>query len=172
MMVVWFVSPLSLLFPMLHYLFFREGMKNRFKRKKVVKRDVRILMRGKKNFWWYQAIHEKYGIGILYPLNIIFTVLFLMTLAMMLLFGWLHAMQYVNAALYTVLAVFGVGLSVFGMAESNIAEYGKPFISLRIEKLRTSRRKWGFNSSLLQIFTALGCTALGCGFVWALVLLS
>ena len=87
MMVVWFVSPLLLLFPMFHYLFFREGMKNRFKRKKVVKRDVRILMRGKKNFWWYQAIHEKYGIGILYPLNIILTVLFLMTLAMMLLFG-------------------------------------------------------------------------------------
>ena len=172
MMVVWFVSPLSLLFPMFHYLLFRKGMKNRFKRKKVVKRDVRILMRGKKNFWWYQAIHEKYGIGVLYPLNIIFTVLFLMTLVMMLLFGWLHAMQYVNAALYTVLAVFGVGLSVFGMAESNIAEYGKPFISLRIEKLRTSRRKWGFNSSLLQIFTALGCTALGCGAVWALVLLS
>ena len=172
MMVVWFLSPLLLLFPMLHYLFFRVGMKDRFKRKKVVKRDVRILMRGKKNFWWYQAIHEKYGIGVLYPLNIIFTVLFLMTLVMMLLFGWLRVMNYVNAVLYTALAVLGMVLAVFGMTESNIAEYGKPFISLRIEKLRTSRRKWGFNSSLLQIFTALGCTALGCGFVWALVLLS
>ena len=170
MMVVWFLSPLLLLFPMLHYLFFRMGMKDRFKRKKVVKRDVRILMRGKKNFWWYQAIHEKYGIGILYPLNIIFTVLFLMTLAMMLLFGWLRVMNYVNAVLYTATMLFGTVLGFFGMTENNIAQYGKPWIALRFEKCNVSR-KWGFNSSFLQIFIALGCTALGCGAVWALVLL-
>lgn len=170
MMVVWFVSPLSLLFPMLHYLFFREGMKNRFKRKKVVKRDVRILMRGKKNFWWYQAIHEKYNIGFVYFLNLSYTVLFLVTLASMLLFGWLHAMQYVNAALYTVLAVFGVGLSVFGMAESNIAEYGKPWIMLRY--LGRYKGRWRWDSSLSQIFIAIGAAVFGCGAAWALVLLS
>lgn len=170
-MAVWFLSPLLLLFPMLHYLFFREGMKNRFKRKKVVKRDVRILMRGKKNFWWYQAIHEKYGIGILYPLNIIFTVLFLITLALMLLFGWIRVMNYVGAVLYTALSMLGMVLAVFGMIETNIAEYGKPWIALRIEKLRTSRRKWGFNSSLLQILIAIGAAVLGCGMAWALVLL-
>ena len=96
MMVVWFLSPLLLLFPMIHYLFFREGMKNRFKRKKVVKRDVRILMRGKKNFWWYQAIHEKYDLGILYLLNIVYTVLFLTVLGSMLLFGWVRMMQHVH----------------------------------------------------------------------------
>ena len=171
MMVVWFVSPLLLLFPMFHYLFFRGGMKDRFKRKKVVKRDVRILMRGKKNFWWYQAIHEKYGIGILYPLNIIFTVLFLMTLAMMLLFGWLRVMNYVNAVLYTVTMLFGTVLGFFGMTENNIAQYGKPWIALRFEK-NTITGRWLFDSSLLQIFFAVGAATLGCGFVWALVLLS
>ena len=171
MMVIWFVSPLLLLFPMFHYLFFREGMKNRFKRKKVVKRDVRILMRGKKNFWWYQAIHEKYDIGFVYFLNLSYTVLFLVTLASMLLFGWLRVMNYVNAVLYTVTMLFGTVLGFFGMTENNIAQYGKPWIALRFEK-NTITGRWGFNSSLLQIFTALGCTALGCGFVWALVLLS
>ncbi len=171
MMLTYFLSPLLLLFPILHYLFFREGMKNRFKRTKVIKRDVRILMRGKANFWWYQGIHKKYGIGILYPLNIIFTVIFLLTLVLMLLFGWLRVVQYVNAALYTALTLLGTGMGFFGMTENNIAQYGKPWITLRIEKLRTQRRKWGFNSSLLQIFTALGCTVLGCGCVWALVLL-
>ena len=169
MMAVWFLSPLLLLFPMLHYLFFRVGMKDRFKRKKVVKRDVRILMRGKKNFWWYQAIHEKYGIGILYPLNIIFTVLFLMTFALMLLFGWLRVMNYVNAVLYTALAVLGMVLMIFGMTESNIAEYGKPWIMLRY--LGRYKGRWRWDSSLSQIFFAIGAAVLGCGAVWALVLL-
>ena len=75
-----------------------------------------------------------------------------------------------NAALYTVLTVLGVGLSVFGMAESNIAEYGKPWIMLRY--LGRYKGRWRWDSSLSQIFIAIGAAVLGCGFVWALVLLS
>lgn len=134
MVSYYFMSLLFLALPPIFYLMFRFALDSWLRRKKVSKSRIEKHKKGKKNFWWYEAIHEQFDIGLLYPLNKWLTVLYPVTLGISVLLGWLRVMAPVISGLYAIISLIVAVMSLFTSVQNNLDKYGVPVVLLRRSK--------------------------------------
>lgn len=144
----YFVSILFFLVPPMFYLSFRLAVDSWLKRKGISKKRVKILKTGKKNYWWYEALHEEVNLGLLYYTNKIVTVLYPSAFVLALTLGWLRFMAPIISVLYVTNSVLLAGMSLFSSVQENIDEYGTPIVIMR------KRKNNGYDSSLFDILMA------------------
>ena len=148
MKAYYFVTLLFLLLPPIFYLFFRFSVESRLRGRRISKTRIRKLKKGKRNFWWYEALHKEFNLGWLYSLNKIFTVGYLITLILSVTLGWCRFMAPVITVLYALVSLAVGVMSLFSSAQGNVENYGTPIVLLR----RTRNR--GFTSSVLDLMIA------------------
>lgn len=133
---------------------YREAIRRRLRHDGASKSMIKKLTKGKRNYWWFEAIHEKYGIGILYPLNKLLTVLLPFSIVFSLLFIWFSFGKYLCAVLNTVLMLCCLITYIYSSMQDNYINFGSYFVILGVSK-DSNRRVTHFNSSFLDIFMFL-----------------
>ncbi len=153
----YFVSLLFMLVHPIYYFLFRVNFIDYLSRKlKRRERTLRRQMRGAKNLWWYQSIHEENNLGVLYHLNKVFTLLYPVTLGLTLLLGFVRELTPAICTLQIALcAVTAVIALVSGVMDS-LVTYGAPIVLFRIHPV-TKR----IDSFILDLFGALFFCAIG-----------
>lgn len=149
MVTYYFVTILFLAVLLIFYVSFRYGVDSWLRNKRVAKGTIKKLKKGKKNFWWYEALNETVGMGFIYHINKLFTILYLLELALVLIFGWLRFMVPVITVLYVVISIIIAVMLLFSSVQKNIDVHGTPVILLR----RNERR--GFDSSIFDLFMVI-----------------
>lgn len=159
----YFASMLFLALPPIYYASFRLAVDSWLRRKKISKSRMKKLKKGKQNYWWYKALHEEVGLGMIYPLNKLFTILYPIELCLSLLLGWIRSFAPVISFLYAIISLLLAGMTLFSSVQHNIDEYGAPIVILR----RTKRN--GFDSSILDL--AMAAFPLGAAYAHILMML-
>ena len=148
MVSFYFLYLLLLCLPPLYYALFRGAADIWLRQKRISKTMIRKLKKGKANFWWYQALHEKYGLGAIYFINRVFTVLYPTALLLHLIFGWIKIISvptFFLSALCNLLASF---MFMFSGCQFHKDAFGRPFVLL-------ARLPGGkYQSTLFDLFTA------------------
>ena len=134
MVSYYFMSILFLGLPPIFYAMFRLSIDSWLRRHKISKSRIKKLKTGKKNYWWYEAIHQQYDMGPLYHLNKFLTVFYPITLGISILLGWLRAMTPLISVLYALISLTVAGMSLFASVQNNLDEYGVPVVILRQAK--------------------------------------
>lgn len=134
MVSFYFISIYFLALPPIFYMMFRCAIESWLRRKKIGKSRIKKLKKGKRNYWWYEAIHEQYNMGLLYRLNKFLTVSYPIALGISILFGWLRTMAPFISGLYTLISITVAGMALFTSVQNNLDEYGVPVVILRRSK--------------------------------------
>ena len=167
----YFVSLLFLLFPAMIYLLFRFAVGNWLQRTKHLG-TVKLykLKQGKQNFWWYQAVHKEVGMGGIYHLNKLFTVLYPCVFLLTLVTGLLKQMSVVICALCLILYALTAIMLSFSHIQNNLDTHKKPFV------LFAKSTNGGIDSSILDLLTIVFVFALSyahiaiCARLWGITL--
>lgn len=149
MVSYYFATMLFIALPPIFYLLFRSAVGSWLRRKRISRSMIKKLKKGKKNFWWYEALHEEVNLGLIYHANKLITILYPINLVLALTLGWLRFMTPVITGLYTIISILSAGMSLFSSVQNNIEAYGTPIVVLR----RTENH--GFTSSLFDLGTAV-----------------
>ncbi len=144
----YFLSILLYLLPPFYYYLFRQAVKSRLIRKFTNQKHFKTLMKGFRNFWWYEAVNAEFPLGIIYHVNKLAVFLYPSLIFLTLIFGWLRFAAPFISVLYGCISVLTAGMSLFSSIETNINIYGKPFVFLK----KTPNN--GYTSSILDFATA------------------
>lgn len=146
---LYLVSLLSmLLLPPVFYFLFRSAVEDWVMRTKHVSRSrIRKLKTGRKNYWWFEALHKEEDLGGIYRLNKFYTLLYISLFSLTLLTGLIKEIYMLLCPMHAVLYALTAYMNAFSEAQHNIEHYGKPFVLLA----RTSNKRW--DSSLLDLIT-------------------
>ena len=144
---LYFVSLLfMLLLPPVSYFLFRSGVEDWVMRTKhTSKSRIRKLKTGKKNYWWFEALHKEENLGGIYRLNKFYTLLYISLFALTLLTGLIKEMYMILCPMNAILYALTAYMNEFSRVQHNIEHYGKPFVFLA----RTTNKSW--DSSLLDL---------------------
>lgn len=144
---LYFVSLLFMLFlPPIFYFLFRSGVEDWVMRtKRVSKSRIRKLKTGKKNYWWFEALHKEENLGGIYLLNKFYTLLYISLFALTLLTGLIKEMYMILFPMNVLLYALTAYMNEFSRVQHNIEHYGKPFVFLA----RATNKSW--DSSLLDL---------------------
>ena len=144
---LYFVSLLSMLWvPPIFYFLFRSGVEDWVMRTKhISKSRIRELKTGKKNYWWFEALHKEENLGGIYLLNKFYTLLYTSLFALTLLTGLVKEMYMILCPMHAVLYALTAYMNEFSQVQHNIEHYGKPFVLLA----RTTNKH--LDSSLLDL---------------------
>jgi len=115
----------GLIFHLINIIFsfpkFRFAVEEKLRRARVSKSRIKKLKQGAKNYWFLTALHRECDIGIAYPLNAAFVVLFPAALTMQLLLGWCRLLLLpvgivaaLSLALGTVLQIVSMRRTIHG----------------------------------------------------------
>ncbi len=143
----YFISLMFLCIPPIFYIMFRYAMSSYLDRQKIRRSKINRLMKGKRNYWWYEAIHEEYGLGFIYYLNKFVTIAYPIGAILSITLNFIRAVCPVTGVINSLVCVAIAVMLVFEMMESNRESYSKPFILLRI----TENKR--LDSSIFQLFT-------------------
>ncbi len=133
----YFVSLHLLLVLLLFYPWVRIGIHTMLRRKRIGKSTIKSLKKGKRNFWWYEALHKEYNLGFLYHLNKWTTILYPITVLLSILFAWVKVVTPLISVLYAIIALVMAVMAFFASMQENIENYGKPIVLFR----RSSTKK-------------------------------
>ena len=127
-----FASLIMMGLPAISYFLFRGSVEIWIKRKKRLRKSrYRNLLKGKKNYWWYEALHKEVNLGFIYHLNKIFTALFALTFELTLLLGLIKEMSLllciIHVSLYTLSAI----MMAFSRIQENLDFHGTPIVIWR-----------------------------------------
>lgn len=148
MVTFYFMTLLFLALPPVFYGIFRYAVHSWLRRKKISNTRIQKLKKGKRNYWWYEAIHEEYPMGILYHLNKLQTVAYPMAAVLALLLGWLRFMAPVVSGLYVLVSVAAAAMSLFSSVQNNLEEHGSPFVIV------AQRKNKGIDSFVFDLILA------------------
>ena len=152
----YFITLVFLLVPPIYYFFFRlnviEYLSGKLKRRE---RTLRKSMKGKKNFWWYQSIHDEFGIGSIYHLNLVFTLLYVVAATVTLVLGFFKATIPIVCAINLLTYAATSILSVYASLMYNTNTYNSPVVIFR----RSASKR--IDSSLLDLFSLLFMLGIG-----------
>ena len=148
MVKYYLLSILLCLLPPIYYPFFRQAVKSRLIRKSTNQKHIKTLMKGFRNFWWYEAVNAEFPLGIIYHVNKLAVILYPSHLFLTLILGWLRFAVPFISVLYGCISVLTAGMSLFSSLETNTSIYGKPFVLLK----KTPNN--GYTSSILDFATA------------------
>lgn len=128
----WFFTPLITVIYIIEFLAFRSSLKDWMKRTRSLGgTDLRKMKKGKADTWFFRTAHKEVGLGAVYYLNALFTVLLASTVALSITLGFIKYLTPLISALFVALAVVSAVASVFAIIQENIANYGKPIILFR-----------------------------------------
>jgi MFS family permease len=130
----YFISLLFYAVPPIYYLMFRMSVNSWLRAKRVSKTRIEKLKKGKRNYWWYQAIHDEMDMGLLYFLNKLFTIAYPVSLGILLLFGWLKYAALVIGAAYALISLIAGAMSLFSSIQTNKETFGQAIVLLRFDK--------------------------------------
>ncbi len=101
-------------FLIIGYGLFRGGVQRFLRNKGLSKSRIKKLKKGGlRCYWWYTDVQEDTKMGIAYPLNILFTVVFFVSVPVNLFFGWMRAFIPVTGGFMTASCVLAVLMSIF-----------------------------------------------------------
>ena len=156
MLAYYFQTLLFLVLLAIIYFIFRGGVQTWLRMKKrLSKTHIRKLKKGKKNFWWYQALHDEVGIGLLYPLNKGFTLVYTLALGLSLILGWWKPVSVVLCGLMLPLCLSAGTMIAFALIWGNIEEHGRPIVLL------AQRKNNGGDSVSFDVAAVLFCLLMG-----------
>ena len=120
---------MMIIIPPLFYPFFRLSVETWINRKRrISKSKYRNLLKGKKNYWWFEALHKEANLGFIYRLNKAFTILFALTFTLTLLTGLKKEMVLLlcpmHILFYTILAI----MTIFHCIQENLNVHGTPIV--------------------------------------------
>lgn len=149
----YFVMWALLLTPGLIYLGFRTAVNLYLKGNGHGKTAIKTKMKGKRNYWWYEELHQSYHLGWIYYLNKIFTVLYMGEVALHFGFGWWKFASPVIA--------FGISLLSF----MNIPMWGLIMATEYLAPKVGKNKSLGFGGVFGMLFSAAsGVAVLMCFF--------
>ena len=129
---LYFVSLLFMLWaPPIFYFLFRSGVEDwTMRTKHISKSKIRKLKTGKKNYWWFEALHKEENLGHIYHLNKLYTLLYILIFSLTLFAGLKREMHLILCPMNVLLYALTAYMYLFTSAQHNIDHYGKPFIFL------------------------------------------
>ena len=153
----YFISLLFMLVPPIYYFSFRfnviDYLSNKLNRRE---RALRRKMKGPKNFWWYQSIHEEHDIGFIYHLNRVFTLVYPISLVVLLLLGFIKSLLPAICILQMILYLLTAVTSFAANVMYNVESYGQPIVLFRRHPL--SKR---IDSFIIDLFAAAFILGMG-----------
>lgn len=164
-----FITLLFLALPAVFYLWFRFSVDSWLrKEKRVSKSKLKKLKVGKRNYWWYEAIHAEVNMGILYPVNKLFTICWVCAFGLTLLTGMIRVMSIVLGVFCTLTYILTIIMLVFSSVGSNLDEFGTAFVffarrktTKRIHSSLFDLLMVGFFGVLLYVHLMLICNLWG-----------
>ncbi|MBQ7789078.1 MAG: hypothetical protein IJ398_05440 [Clostridia bacterium] len=145
--IYYFVSLFMMLLPALFYVYFRFSVGSWLKRsRRISNSKFENLTKGKKNFWWYVALHKEVNLGILYYINKAFTILYVSLFALTLLTGLIKEMSLILCPLNILLYLLTAFMVIFSRIQDNLDFHKKPFVIFA-----RSRNK-GIDSIIFDLF--------------------
>ena len=93
--------------------------------------------------------------GLLYPLNKGFTLVYTLALGLSLILGWWKPVSVVLCGLMFLLGIFSAIMIGFALIWSNIEEHGRPIVLL------AQRKNKGFDSVIFDVAAVLFCLLVG-----------
>ncbi len=151
---------LSVLFLLILLLFsympFRTGVDYWFRSSYHMSRTkIRKSKKGKRNYWWYEALHREKNLGAVYYVNKIFTVAWLLLFLPTVALGFIKEVSLALCPLRLLLYLLGASMTVFGIVQGNLEEHGRPFVLL------AQRSNRGFDTVFLDIAQVLLVLGMG-----------
>ena len=127
--VFYFASLFTLLFPAAIYGWFRLSMGSWLKRAKRISRSkFRKLTKGKRNFWWYEALHKELNLGAIYYFNKFFVILWALLFLLTLFTGFIKIMSLILCPMYVLLCILTACMMVFAKIQDNLDDHGKAIV--------------------------------------------
>lgn len=112
----YFMMLVFLTMPIIWYTLFRGLIKSIFRYRRISKTDINHSLRGKRNYWWYEDLHRKHNLGILYYLNKIFTILYPLTAFAHLLIGWNPRAVHLISVLFIFVCIISSVMWIVGIS--------------------------------------------------------
>ena len=81
----------------IHYVFFHLNFRSALRARKYSKSFIDKSLKGKRNFWFYEELNRKIGLGPLYWLHKSYVCLYPGVFAFHLLLGWVKPLQIISA---------------------------------------------------------------------------
>lgn len=144
----YFINMFFLCIPAIYYVVFRSGVDTWLRAKRISKLIIKKSKIGKKNFWWYEEINEKYYMGLLYHINRLFTIAYTVAFILHFLFGWIKIVSIPVSILLVFSSVLASLMSLFSSIQSNKKVHGQPFV------LIARSQNDGIDSFVLDFFIA------------------
>ena len=142
----YFISLLLLVFNAIIYIGFRYNVGDWLERtRKIKSSQFSRMTKGWKNYWWYKRLHEECGLGAVYYLNKIFTLLFALTLTATSILGLIKYMTLITGPMNILLNVVTAVMSLVSCVMENKEKYGVPFVLLRKRSTR------GYDSVIIDL---------------------
>ncbi len=126
MMLFSIVSLLLLLLSLVAYAGFRVSVDSWLRSvKKVNQKHMKVLKKGYKNYWWYEALHEEYGMGAIYHLNKLYTILVVLSVLLTLMLGFFRSTASVICFVNVSVHILDMGIFMFTQIHDSIEKYGR-----------------------------------------------
>ena len=146
----YFVSLFMMLMPAIFYVLFRISVGTWLNRSRKISRSrFKKLTKGKRNYWWYEALHKEENLGAIYFLNKSFTTLFVVLFLLTLFTGYIKEMSLILCPMNVILYVLTAFMVIFYRIQDNLDFHGKPFVLLA----KSSNN--GIDSVVFDIFMVL-----------------
>lgn len=139
----------SLIF-IVFYFMFRDGVHSWLRGRKISDSMIRKSKTGAKNFWWYEELHESFGLSSIYTLNKTYTVFFAAHLTASVLLGWAEPLFRIFAVSFTLIAILTTAMAEFARMQETFEKYGCKFVLFRKNPMRGN-----FDSSLFDMMVSL-----------------
>lgn len=153
----YFLQIVIVLYNLVLYSVFRGGIYSYLRLSKMSKTNIRKHRKGLKNYWLYQSIYEQRPLGIFYVLNILFLISTILFSVLIIVLGYIKALQPVVLVLSVLLCVVEIPSLLLTSIYDCKAEYGRSFVLL------TKRKDThGYYSSLMNMASWLVTAVLIC----------
>ena len=151
-----FITLIFLALPAIFYVWFRFSVDSWLRKvKRVSKSKLKKMKVGKRNYWWYEALHAEVNMGILYTVNKLFTICWVFAVGLTLLTGMIRIMSIVIGVFCMVTYILTIVMLIFSTMQSNLDEFGIPFVLIARRKETKRIHSSLFDLMMVGFFAAI-----------------
>ena len=121
-----FINIVALLFYLLMYFTFRDGVKI------ACKISLKKKLKGFKNYWWFESLREIKHLGCFYYINKVFVCLYALAVIVTVPLSFFASFRAVVIAFNVLIGGALIPMTFFGVIQTNKKEFGRSFIWLKI----------------------------------------
>ena len=100
------------------YAFFRHSIVESLRDKGISRTSIKKHWKGAKNYWFYDALHAQFNLGLSYYLNCIFVIIYPITIGLHLFLGWHQMIGHLIAVLLAVICIMSSILWVYAFKKN------------------------------------------------------